>query len=83
MTYTDAKEYLRIAENAYNIEAFSEAAEIVEKVAYAIAYDKDMLPQQREEIIHAVKEQIARFQFCPDECCWEETSSLSDLFRNT
>lgn len=82
MTYTDAKDYLRIADNAYNIEAYSEAAEIVEKVAYAIAYDNEMPSQKREEIIHAVKEQIARFQFCPDECLWEDTSSLSDLFRN-
>lgn len=82
MTYKDAKEYLRIADNAYRVEAYSEAVEIVEKVAYAVAFDKDMPLTQRDEIVHEVKEQIARFQFCPDECCWEMTGALGDLFRN-
>lgn len=82
MKYEDAIEYLRIAENAFNIGAFSEAAQIVEKISYAIAYNTDMPSQQRDELIHKVKGLIARFQFCPDECCWEETSSLSDLFRD-
>ena len=34
MTYQDALDYLRIAENAYNVQAYSESAEIVEKLAY-------------------------------------------------
>lgn len=82
MTYTDAKDYLRIADNAYNIGAYNEAAEIVEKVSYAIAYDTEMPSSEREEIIEAVKSQIGRFQFCPDECCWEDVSGLNDLFRD-
>ncbi len=82
MTYTDAKEYLRIAENAYSIESYAKAAEIVEKVARAVAFDSDMSEDQRYEIIGSVKSQIARFQFCPDECCWEDMNGLYDLFRN-
>jgi hypothetical protein len=82
MTYTDAKEYLRIAENAYNIEAYTEATEMVAKVARAVAFDTDMPKIQRNEIIQSVKSQIARFQFCPDECCWEDVSELSNLFQN-
>lgn len=81
MTYTDAKEYLHIAENAYSIEAFTEAAEIIEKVARAVAFDTNMSDIQRDEIIKTIKYQIARFQFCPDECCWEYVSGLFDLFR--
>lgn len=82
MTYTDAKEYLRIAENAYSLEAYAEAADIVGKVARDVAFDTAMPEIQREEIINCVKSQIARFQFCPDECCWEDMSGLSDLFEN-
>ncbi len=82
MTYKDAKEYLRIADNAYRVEAYSEAADIVEKVAYGVASDTDMPSAQRDEIVREVKELIARFQFCPDECCWETTCGLADLFRN-
>jgi hypothetical protein len=82
MTYTDAKEYLHIAENAYRIEAYTEAAEIVSKVARAVAFDTDMIEIQRDEIVKIVKSQIARFQFCPDECCWEDVSELSNLFRD-
>jgi methionine aminopeptidase len=82
MTYTDAKEYLRIAENAYNIDAYTEAAEIVAKVAQAVAFDTDMPKIQRDEIAQSVKSQIARFQFCPDECCWEVVSELSNLFKD-
>ncbi len=82
MTYIDAKEYLHIAENAYNIEAYKEAAEIVEKVALAMAFDTVMPANRRDEIIESVKSQIARFQFCPVECYWEDISGLSDLFRD-
>jgi hypothetical protein len=81
MTYTDAKEYLHIAENAYGVEAYAEAAEIVAKVARAVAFDTAMPKIQRDEIVNNVKSQIARFQFCPDEGCWEVVSELSDLFR--
>ncbi len=82
MTYSDAKEYLHIAENAYSIEAYNEAAEIVDKVARSIAFDTDMPEFQRTEIIERVKSLIARFKFCPDECCWEDVCGLYDLFQN-
>ncbi len=79
MTYTDAKEYLHIAENAYNMGAYSEAAEIVKKIARAVALDTDMPETQRAEIVEGTKTLIARFQFCSDECCCEDVSGLSDL----
>jgi hypothetical protein len=50
-------------------------------VARAVAFDTAMPKIQRDEIIDNVKSQIARFQFCPDEGCWEVVSELSDLFR--
>lgn len=81
MTYQDALDYLRIAENAYNGQAYSESAEIVEKLAYfAVSRDNGLSPQQRIEIIESVKHAISRFTFCPDECIWEETCGLIDLF---
>ena len=70
MTYQDALDYLRIAENAYNVQAYSESAEIVEKLAYFAV-----------EITEAVKQAIGRFTFCPDEYIWEKTCGLIDLFR--
>lgn len=81
MTYQDALDYLRIADNAYNVQAYTESAEIVGKLAY-FAADKEngLSAQQRTEIIEAVKRAIGRFTFCLDECIWEETSSLMDLF---
>ena len=80
MTYIEAKEYLRIANNAYNVEAYNAAADIVEKIAKEVAFDNVMSKLQHEEILNGLKSLIARFQFCPDECCWENISSLSDLF---
>lgn len=82
MTYTDAKKYLHIAENAYDLGAYSEAAEIAENVARAVAFDKDMPGFEHDDIVKGVKSLMARFQFCPDECLWEDMSSLSDLFHN-
>ena len=43
MDYKDAIEYLRIAENAYNVEAFSESAEILEKVALSLMIQRIFL----------------------------------------
>lgn len=82
MTFEDAKHFLHIADNAYNVEAYSQAAEILEKVAYTVAYESEMHSLQRDEITDIVKRQIGRFQFCPDESCWEKVSELSGLFRN-
>lgn len=82
MTNQDALDYLRIAENAYNVQAYSESAEIVEKLAYfAIDRENGLSPQQRVEITEAVKQAIGRFTFCPDEYIWEKTCGLIDLFR--
>ena len=79
MTYQDALDYLRIAENAYNVQAYSESAEIVEKLAYFAADIEN--GQQRVEINEAVNRAIGRFTFCPDEYIWEQTCGLIDLFR--
>jgi hypothetical protein len=81
MTFEDAKQFLHIADNAYNVEAYSQAAEILEKVAYAVAYKSEMNPSQRKEISDIVKKQLGRFQFCPDECSWENVSGLTDLLK--
>lgn len=83
MNYQDAKEYLRIAENAFNVQAYDESAEIVEKVARYIAYEGDNLTAaQKAELTETVQRAIGRFTFCPDECLWEETCALMDLFRD-
>lgn len=81
MTYTDASEYLRIAANAYRVEAYGEAADILGIVAPAVAFDRDMAPGQRNRLIAELRIQTGRFQFCPDECAWESVSALNDLFR--
>ena len=82
MTCTDAKEYLHIAKNAYELEAFTEALEILYKVAHWVAYDDEMTESIRQEIINETKSQLSRFQFCPDEACWEESCGIYDLFRD-
>lgn len=83
MTYEDAKEYLHIAENAYNVGAYSESADIVRQLAYfAVAKEGSPLTvEQRDEIIEQVKKAVSRFTFCPDECIWEDTCGLMDLFQ--
>ena len=51
MTYQDALDYLRIAENAYNVQAYSESAEIVEKLAYfAVDIENGLSSQQRVKL---------------------------------
>lgn len=37
MTYKDVKDFLHIAENAYNVGAYYESAMIVQRMAYLIA----------------------------------------------
>ena len=81
MNYLDAKDYLRIADNAYNAQAYNECAQILKKVAQAIAFDLEALPDQRKELTDLVCAQINRFQFCPDEALWETVTGLNDLFR--
>lgn len=82
MTYQDALDYLHIAENAYNAEAYDESAEIVRNLAYfVIRKDNGLSNQQREEIAEAVKRAIGRFTYCPDEAIWEDMCGLEDLFR--
>lgn len=82
MTYKDAKELLRIADNAFNAGAYVESAEIVEKLAYFVANRKDngLSAKQSDEITKTVKQAIGRFTFCPDESVWEEACGLMDLF---
>ena len=41
-----------------------------------------IVPGQKAELTQIVKQAIGRFTFCPDECVWEETSALMDLFRD-
>lgn len=83
MNYEDAMEYLRIAENAFDVQAYEEAAEITEKVAHYAAYGcEELSPEQKTALVDAVQRAIGRFTFCPDECLWEEISALSDLFRD-
>ncbi len=85
-SFQDAKSLLLTAEKAFNDKAYQQSAEIVEDVArYAAyaAYQSDGLTaSQKAELTQIVKQAIGRFTFCPDECVWEETSALMDLFRD-
>lgn len=82
MNYTDAKEFLRIADMAYDAGDYQNAADIVERVARFAAYDGDSMTEaQLNDLTREVKLSIARFTDCPDEAIWEEASALIDLFR--
>ena len=82
MNYTDAKEFLRIADMAYDTGDYQNAADIVERVARFAAYDSSGLTQNElYDLTRAVKHSIARFTDCPDEAIWEEASALGDMFR--
>ncbi len=82
MNYTDAKEFLRIADMAYDAGDYQNAADIVERVARFAAYDSsDLTQNELYDLTRAVKHSIARFTDCPDEAIWEEASALIDLFR--
>lgn len=83
MTYQDAKEYLRIADNALNVEAYTEAVEIVEKLTFfTINKDNGLNPAQNAEITDDVKKMIGRFTYANSEWAWEQTSGLLDLFES-
>lgn len=82
MTYTDAKEFLRIASNAFDAGAYTESAQIVTRLAYFAADDSNGLTgSERRELTDGVKRAIGRFTECPDECTWEDMCGLEDLFR--
>ena len=82
MNYTDAKEFLRIADMAYDAGDYQNAADIVERVARFAAYDSsDRTQNELYDLTRAVKHSIARFTDCPDEAIWEEASALGDMFR--
>lgn len=82
MTFDDAKEYLHIAENAFNAGAYQESAQIVTRLAYFAADDSNGLTcSERRELTDGVKRAIGRFTECPDECTWEDMCGLEDLFR--
>ncbi len=75
-SFQDAKSLLLTAEKAFNDKAYQDVAR------YA-AYQSDGLTAgQKAELTQIVKQAIGRFTFCPDECVWEETSALMDLFRD-
>lgn len=83
MTYQDAKECLCIADNALNVEAYTEAVEIVEKLAYfTINKDNGLNPAQNAEITDAVKKIIGRFTYGNSEWAWEQTCGLLDIFES-
>ncbi len=82
MTYQDAQDFLHIAENAYNVGAYTESAEIVTKLVYfVIDRHNGLSAQQRANLAEAVKRSIGRFTYCPDEAIWEDTCALIDLFN--
>lgn len=78
--YDDALEYLKIADKAFNVGAYTEAAEIIQNIAYYAAGDNKLPPDKRTDLIERVKKAIGRFTFCPDECEWENICGLMDLF---
>ena len=84
MTYKDVRDFLHIAENAYNVGAYYESAMIVQRMAYLIAggpRSNGFTPAENRELTELVKKAINRFTDCPDECAWEDTCGLIDLFR--
>lgn len=82
MTFDDAKEYLHIAENAFNAGAYQESAQIVTRLAYfVIADDNSLTADEKARLTAAVKLAIGRFTDCPDECIWEDMCGLGDLFK--
>lgn len=82
MTYEDAKDFLHIAENAFQVGAYTESAQIVQRLAYfAINSENGLTSEQNEEIRKGVILAIGRFTDCPDESIWEDTCGLIDLFR--
>ena len=86
-SFQDAKSLLLTAEKAFNDKAYQQSAEIVEDVARYAAYQSDGLTAgQKAELTLMVLAQTVIstlcFTFCPDECVWEETSALMDLFRD-
>ena len=78
-SFQDAKSLLLTAEKAFNDKAYQQSAEIVEDAAYQ---SDGLTAGQKAELTQIVKQAIGRFTFCPDECVWEETSALMDLFRD-
>ncbi len=81
MNYTDAKEFLRIADMAYNAGDYRNSADITERIARCAAYDTALDESERADLTKEVMLMIGRFSDCPDEAVWEEACALSDMFR--
>lgn len=83
-TYTEACENLRIAKMSFNAGSQDIALEMLESLAYYVVSDRaksmveaDKLNQLAEE----VKEALGQFSCSGEECQWEKSCELLDLFR--
>lgn len=81
MDFKDAQDFLHIADNAYRVGAYTESLEIVRRLAYFVIGENGLSAEERSALTDAVVKAIARFHDCPDECTWEDSCGLMDLFR--
>lgn len=81
MNYKEANEYLKIADNALRLKEWDIALDILTNLAHFIVNDQNLTDSEHKVIYDAVKNRLGSFQTCPDECCWEKSCNVYDLFR--
>lgn len=81
MTYDDALQFMHIAENAYRVEAYTEALDILTRLVHYVRRGEGMTPEQRETLTRRVRGAVAEFSSCPDECAWEMACELTPLLQ--
>lgn len=81
MTYDDAQQFMHIAENAYRVGAYTEALEVLTRLAHYVKRGEGMTPEQCTTLTRRVRNSIAEFSTCPDECAWEMACELTSLFE--
>lgn len=84
--YNDALQNLHIAEMAYRLGEYGDAADMFRDIAFFVISDQAkaiLTPEQHQEIYKRTKNGLAEFSQCPDEALWEEMSQLcSDIFQD-
>lgn len=83
-TYTEACEDLRIAKMSFNAGSQDIALEMLESLAFYVVSDRaqsmveaDKLQQLAED----VKGTLGQFSCSGEECLWEKSCEILDLFR--
>lgn len=84
LQFAEADENLRIAEMAYNAGSYKIAFEMLEQLAHYAASSYAVSSVDSADLQHfrnKIANLLAQFSFCKDECLWEKSSELLDLFR--